>query len=337
MKKYQLGICLGLCTTATILEVTVLSISANAQNCSAYDSSVVTSVRQKNVSIGNILINNNYGPDPQSGSVSIRLYHSDAPDRIFSTWNLAGGESSNLVYNNQNIVIGGDWGIQIVFGNGVTSCIYPVADIGRFENGRYVVTATNIYEGTIPPQPSSSSSNPPPSEPSTSQPSSGSSNLLPPETSPQVQAQKYQSMGGGSGGAKATLNRDGQLFVEGKAVSSAWTTATRTNVFVVGIDRKGRTLFVSKMFQIPTACAKSDLSCSSKRSKTFSQSINPDLAKYVAQIDVFVGDRGDGGFKERLTQLSNNIKASCATYDDLPDGVRAAIAYETRFSGCNPI
>ncbi len=114
---------------------------------------MVTSVRQRNVLIGNILINNNYGPDPQSGSVSIRLYHSDAPERIFSTWNLAGSESSNLVYNNQNIVIGGDWGIQIVFGNGVTSCIYPVADVGRFENGRYVVTATNIYEGTTP-QPS---------------------------------------------------------------------------------------------------------------------------------------------------------------------------------------
>jgi hypothetical protein len=108
---------------------------------------VVEYVRRRNEPIGNILINNDYGPNPQDGSVSIRLYHSDAPDRIFSTWSFAGGESANLAVGGQTITIGGDWGIQVVFGNGVTSCILPVADVGRFENGRFIVLATDIYRG----------------------------------------------------------------------------------------------------------------------------------------------------------------------------------------------
>ncbi len=318
MKKHGLGIWLGLYVTATICEVTLLSTPVSARNCSPYNSSVVASVRQRNVAIGNILIKNNFGPITQAGSVSIRLYHSDAPDRVFSTYNFVGGETVNLTHQGQEINIGGDWGIQLVFGNGATSCIYPVADVGRFENGKHVITASDIYKVDTP------------------RPSPSPSTILPPETTPQVQNEKYEDMGGGWGGAKATLNRDGQLFVEGRAVTSAWTTATRTNVFVVGIDRKGRTLFVSNMFQIPTACGRSDLSCPSKRSTTFSQSIKPDLAKYVAKIDVFAGDRENGGFQGRLTQLSNNIKATCATYDDLPVGVRAAIAVETGFPGCNP-
>lgn len=149
MAKYQPKFWLGLCAVATILEVALLPMPASAQNCPSYNPSVVGSVRGRNVPIGTILINNNYGPNPQSGSVSIRLYHSDATNRIFSTWSFAGGQSAELADNNGRVVIGGDWGVQIVFGNGVTSCIVPVADVGRFENGRYVVLATDIYNRRI--------------------------------------------------------------------------------------------------------------------------------------------------------------------------------------------
>jgi hypothetical protein len=45
MKKHQLGIWLGLCAAITVSEIAALSTPANAQNCSAYNSSVVTSVR----------------------------------------------------------------------------------------------------------------------------------------------------------------------------------------------------------------------------------------------------------------------------------------------------
>jgi hypothetical protein len=149
MKKQQPRCWLGLCVAVTIFEVVPLATPANAQNCQAYNSSVVTSIRRRNVPTGNILINNNYGPNPQSGAVTIRLYHSNATDRIFSIWNFAGGELANLSDNNGKLVIGGDWGIQVVFGNGVTSCISPVADVGRFESGRYVILATDIHDRRI--------------------------------------------------------------------------------------------------------------------------------------------------------------------------------------------
>lgn len=34
----------------------------------------------------------------------------------------------------------------------MSSCVYPVASIGRFENGRFVVSATNIYKENAPSQ-----------------------------------------------------------------------------------------------------------------------------------------------------------------------------------------
>jgi hypothetical protein len=144
MKKQQLRFWLGLCAAVTIFEIMPLATPVKAQNCQAYNSSVVTSVRGRNIPTGNILIKNNFGPTPQSGAVSIKLYHSDAPDRVFSRWDLVGGEQARLSYNDKSLVIGGDWGVQVVFGNGVTSCISPIADVGRFENGRYVVLATDI-------------------------------------------------------------------------------------------------------------------------------------------------------------------------------------------------
>lgn len=147
MKTFQVGGWLGLSISAVSLGIATLSSPINAQSCPPYNESIVASVRQRRVPIGNILIKNDYGPNARSGSVKIRLYHSDAPKRIFSSWNFAGGESALLASQDQNLVIGGDWGVQVVFGNGVTSCILPVADIGRFQNGRYVVVATEIYRG----------------------------------------------------------------------------------------------------------------------------------------------------------------------------------------------
>ena len=317
MKKHKLGIWLGLCAAITVSEVAALSTPANAQNCSAYNSSVVTSVRQRNVPVGNILINNNYGPDPQAGSVSIRLYHSDAPDRIFSTWSFASGESVSLATQGSRITIGGDWGIQIVFGNGVTSCIYPVADVGRFENGRYVVTATNIYRSNT-----------------SSRPSSSSTNFLAAETSSEVRGGKRPTnMGGGWAEASATFYRNGLLVVEGHSRSDSRTSGTYAQIFVVGVDSRGRSLFVSNLFDMPTACSLLD-TCSSERRTNFQQRINSDLAQYVARVDVYVADRSGG--RSAREAFKTAITESCAAYDDLPVAARAAIAYETGFTGCNP-
>jgi hypothetical protein len=319
MKKHQLGIWLGLCAATTIFEIAALSTPANAQNCSAYDSSVVASLRQRNVSIGNILINNNYGPDPQAGAVSIRLYHPDAPDRIFSTWSFAGGESANLATQGQRINIGGDWGIQIVFGNGVTSCIYPVADVGRFENVGHVVTATNIYRSNTS---------------SGSGISSSGTNVLSAETSSEVRGGKGPTnMGGGWAEASGTFYRNGLLVVEGHSRSDSRTSGTYAQIFVVGVDSRGRSLFVSNLFDMPTACSLLD-TCSSERRTNFQQQVNSDLAQYVAKVDVYVADRSGG--RSAREAFKTAITESCAAYDDLPVAARAAIAFETGFAGCNP-
>jgi hypothetical protein len=197
----------------------------------------------------------------------------------------------------------------------VTSCIYPVADVGRFENGRYVVTATNIYRSNT----SSGSS------------SSGTT-VLSAETG-EARGQNYVDMGGGWAGAQATLYRDGLLVIASQAVSNANNSGTRGRVFVVGVDRRGRSLFVSQSFDIPTACGRWD-TCSSDRSQNFQQRISSDIAKYVARLDVYPEDRGGGRSAREAFRVA--ITESCAAYDDLPVAARAAIAAETGFAGCNP-
>ncbi len=94
------------------------------------------------IPIGPIVLNMNY-----SGAVSIRLYHPQRPGAVFANWNIPNQGTGNLLYNNRPTVIGGDWGIQIIFGNGVTSPIRRVDRIGTYQNGNWNVVATRIYNG----------------------------------------------------------------------------------------------------------------------------------------------------------------------------------------------
>jgi hypothetical protein len=264
---------------------------------------------------GRVLIKNN-----RTNPIQITLIHPDSASK-FASWTIAPSNQTFLVNNNQNFYVGDDWGIQI---NG--GCVFYVGEVGIYNSQVYEVTLSNpdkiSLSGLVAPY--SPQSQPQPS------------NILPPETSPQVIAQNYVDMGGGWGGAKATLNRDGFLVIEGQAVSNANNTATRTSVFVVGSDRRGRTLFVSKKHDIRTACGRWDPTCPSKTASNFTENISPDLAKYVAQLNVYADQHGSTGFQASLNRINQNIKAACASYDDLPVAARAAIAYETGFPGCNP-
>jgi hypothetical protein len=94
------------------------------------------------VQIGNIAINNNYSSD-----VVIRLYHADALDRVFATWNYSALQISFLAMRDRRITIGGDWRIDIVFGNGVTSKAHLVREVGSYVGGAWNVDATRIYNG----------------------------------------------------------------------------------------------------------------------------------------------------------------------------------------------
>jgi hypothetical protein len=107
-----------------------------------YDAALVNRIRNLNmVKIGGIVINNNY-----VGDVKIALYHSDNPSKVFASWLFKAKEKANLVYDSKRITIGSDWGIKIIFGNGVESPVKPVqAVLSSFNLGIMTVDASNIY------------------------------------------------------------------------------------------------------------------------------------------------------------------------------------------------
>jgi len=92
------------------------------------------------VNIGRIQLNNDY-----NGGVQIVLFHPQNPTRVFSTWSFAPRTRQFLAMSNQQINIGGDWGIAIIFGNGVRSRTWAVAQVGAYQNGVWNVDATRIF------------------------------------------------------------------------------------------------------------------------------------------------------------------------------------------------
>jgi hypothetical protein len=268
---------------------------------------------------GRVLINNQ-----RSSPVQITLIHPDSASQ-FSNWTIAASNRTFLVYNNQTLYVGDDWGIQLDGG-----CVFYVGEVGIYNSQTYEITLSGSNQVSLSGLVSPYSPQRPQPSPQRPQPR----NTLPPETSAEVRNQNYVDMGGGWAGAQATLYRNGLLVIASRAVSNARTSGTRGRVFVVGVDRRGRSLFVSESFDIPTACGRLD-TCSSDRSQNFQQRISPDLAMYVARLDVYPEDRGGG--RSAREALRVTITESCAAYDDLPVAARAAIAYQTGFPGCNPL
>jgi hypothetical protein len=127
-----------------ILFVGFLSFQNSAYG--AYDANIVSTLRKSTLNIGQLSINNNY-----AGSVTISLYHSDAPTYSFGEWLLPSASVTTLKNyrdNNAPIYFGEDWGIQIIFGNGVKSDVYPISNFSTFKDGIISIDATKITLGT---------------------------------------------------------------------------------------------------------------------------------------------------------------------------------------------
>ncbi len=124
-----------------VLFVGFLSFQNSAY--SAYDANIVSALRKSTVNIGQLSINNNY-----AGEVTIALYHSDYPtNSSFGEWLLPSSSVTTLKdYRNSNapIYFGDDWGIQIIFGNGVKSDVYPISKFSTFKDGIISVDAGAI-------------------------------------------------------------------------------------------------------------------------------------------------------------------------------------------------
>lgn len=162
----------------------------------------------------------------------------------------------------------------------------------------------------------------------------GAAETLRPESTSEVVANSQRPIGGGWAKATATLYRNGLLVIEGQAVSTAAGTATRATINVVGVDRIGNAIFVSKHLDIPTACSKTDPTCSSNRTGSKQEQIPADIAKYVSHLNVHFSERNGPTVYQNLLR---NIRETCNAYDELPIVARAAIAIYTSFPGCNPI
>ncbi len=91
---------------------------------------------------GAVLLDNNYG-----GQVTIHLYHPANPDRVFATWVLAPSRETYLLLNDKRVIVGGDWGIDILFGNGVRSPRRTVEAVGNHGGNVWHVDASHIYQG----------------------------------------------------------------------------------------------------------------------------------------------------------------------------------------------
>jgi len=141
-------------------------------------------------------------------------------------------------------------------------------------------------------------------------------------------------MGGGWAEASATFYRNGLLMVRGHARSDSNFSGVYAAYIVVGVDRKGRAIFVSNVLEMPTVCSKWD-GCSNNVNSTLRDNISPEIAKYATKIDVYATSTSQG--RSVRESVIHTIKESCATYDDLPAVARAAIAYQTGFPGCNPL
>lgn len=92
--------------------------------------------------VGKIGALNNYG-----GEVQLVLYHPQALQRPFGQWSFRPQERSYLNYNGSQIVIGGDWQVLAVLGNGVRSPRRHVGSVSDYRDGMWHIVATRIFEG----------------------------------------------------------------------------------------------------------------------------------------------------------------------------------------------
>lgn len=93
------------------------------------------------IDTGSIEIQNNF-----SGDVTIRLYHANAIDTVFAAWHIGANQTTFLQLNSQNVIIGGDWIVDIVFGNGVTSKRHLVWKVGTYQSSAWICTGTSIWK-----------------------------------------------------------------------------------------------------------------------------------------------------------------------------------------------
>ncbi len=93
---------------------------------------------------GQLFIANDY-----RGDVTIALYHPADPSRDIGHWPIRDGSPPTrlIAPNGQELRIGQDWEIEVIFGNGVRSPRRTVGSISSYSNGAFQIKASAIYGG----------------------------------------------------------------------------------------------------------------------------------------------------------------------------------------------
>ncbi|MBF0298095.1 MAG: hypothetical protein HQK51_05205 [Oligoflexia bacterium] len=112
--------------------------------CSIYSQYKINEITQKGVVSFSIEVTNDY---PYNATVS--LYNPESPSKVNISKNLGANEVSNLAISQVN----NTWGIRVFFNNNMSSCVFPLAEVGRVENGVLKVTTSNIYHHVMPSDP----------------------------------------------------------------------------------------------------------------------------------------------------------------------------------------
>lgn len=136
-----------------------------------------------------------------------------------------------------------------------------------------------------------------------------------------VTGHKEESMQGGYAETTATLYKNGLLVLETHAKSNTPHKGVTAGTFVVGVDAKGRALYISPYFDIPTACGTWDPSpgCSSNVRKNRQDNMSENFAAIIERVEVFVDSRK----RDDWSIWQANVKKACELANDLPTPLKA--------------
>jgi hypothetical protein len=93
--------------------------------------------------VGEVVIVNNY-----AGKITIHLRPADSPAKRFASYTIdAKTKRTRLTRAGKNLVLGGDWEMEVEFGSGVVSPRRVVAKVGTYKDKAWEVAASDIMDG----------------------------------------------------------------------------------------------------------------------------------------------------------------------------------------------
>lgn len=137
-----------LMTAAALLALS----AAGSPAAGSYTPDAVRAYRQSvngRVTTGVLVVNNDYTRDA-NGRVTLELWHPDVRGRDFGHWPLDGGYRGPLSHESKELVVGLDWGVRVIFGNGVKSEVRMLRDVASPGKGRIYLKMTAVNQGTRP-------------------------------------------------------------------------------------------------------------------------------------------------------------------------------------------